>query len=546
MRKTLIIILGILSQSILFAQNSGQLHGNFQTDFQYYQKDTLIDAQVPPEKSAMMSYANFIYTLGNFTAGMRYEMYLNSPSGYDKRYNGLGIPYRFVSYTKDNLSLTVGNFYEQFGAGFVLRTYEDKSLGVDNSIDGVLVKVEPYNGVYLKALAGKQRFFWDKGEGIVRGVDGEININELIKKWSGNKTNMILGGSFVSKFQPDKDPIYKLPENVGAYAARMNLMSGGFNFHSEYAYKINDPSAENGMIYQNGQALMFSGTYTRKGFGVILQTKSLYNMGFRSDRTANLTNLSLGYIPAISKNHSFTMTAMYPYASQPNGETGLMADLFYRFKKKSFLGGKYGTKLAINYSRVQAIKKTALNDTTPIGQAGTLGYKQPQLFSFTNNRYFEDFNIEINKKFSKQLRGIFIYQNLFYNYDLLRGKNGHENVYANVGVADVTYRFTNTHALETQLQALFTEQDMGNWAMLMLEYTMAPHWFFAVIDQYNYGNEDKDKQIHYYNLSFGYNYKSSRIQIGYGKQRAGIFCVGGVCREVPAMYGLTVSMTSTF
>jgi len=545
MKNILFLILFFMGIGFLSAQNGGQLHGNFQTDFQYYQEDTLIGAEMPPEKSAMMSYANFIYTLGDFTAGMRYEMYLNAPAGYDKRYSGMGIPYRYISYSKDNLHLTAGNFYEQFGAGFVLRTYEDKAIGIDNSIDGILVKLKPYNGIYMKALAGKQRFFWDKGEGIVRGIDGEMNVNELVKKWSEHKTNLIFGGSFVSKYQVDKDPIYKLPENVGAYSGRINLISGKFNFQSEYAYKINDPSSDNNMIYQNGQALMFSGTYTQKGLGFMLQAKSLYNMSFRSDRTANLTNLTIGYIPAISKNHSYAMTAMYPYANQPNGETGLVVDLFYKFKKKSLLGGKYGTKLAINYSRVQAIDKKAINDTTEIGQAGTLGYKA-QIFSFTDERYFEDFNIEINKKFSKKLRGIFIYQNLFYNYNLLRGKSGHENVYTNVGVADITYRFTNTHALETQLQILVTKQDMGSWAMMMLEYTAAPHWFFALIDQYNYGNEEENMRIHYFNISFGYNYKASRIQIGYGKQRARIFCVGGVCREVPAMYGLTVSITSTF
>ena len=32
----------------------------------------------------------------------------------------------------------------------------------------------------------------------------------------------------------------------------------------------------------------------------------------------------------------------------------------------------------------------------------------------------------------------------------------------------------------------------------------------------------------------------------YGKQRAGVFCVGGVCRAVPASNGLTFSFTSSF
>jgi len=32
----------------------------------------------------------------------------------------------------------------------------------------------------------------------------------------------------------------------------------------------------------------------------------------------------------------------------------------------------------------------------------------------------------------------------------------------------------------------------------------------------------------------------------YGKQREGIFCVGGVCRNVPASNGVTLTITSSF
>jgi len=48
--------------------------------------------------------------------------------GYDAAYEGNGIPYRFANYKKDDLEVTVGNFYEQFGNGLILRTYEDKTL----------------------------------------------------------------------------------------------------------------------------------------------------------------------------------------------------------------------------------------------------------------------------------------------------------------------------------------------------------------------------------------------------------------------------------
>ncbi|MCT4623955.1 MAG: DUF6029 family protein, partial [Schleiferiaceae bacterium] len=38
----------------------------------------------------------------------------------------------------------------------------------------------------------------------------------------------------------------------------------------------------------------------------------------------------------------------------------------------------------------------------------------------------------------------------------------------------------------------------------------------------------------------------TRVQLGYGRQPSGIFCVGGVCRFVPASNGLQMSITSNF
>ena len=92
----------------------------------------------------------------------------------------------------------------------------------------------------------------------------------------------------------------------------------------------------------------------------------------------------------------------------------------------------------------------------------------------------------------------------------------------------------------------FTHQDHGSWATGLIEYTYSPHWFVAVMDQYNYGASHGEPKVHYYYASFGYIKNANRIQIGYGRQRAGIFCVGGVCRNVPAANGVTISITSSF
>lgn len=529
------------AQSVDEILSNGEIRGNFQLDMQYYQEDSLIGAQDVPEKVLSNGFLNLVYTNGSFSMGVRYESYLNALLGFPDGYRGNGLTYRFASFNKKRLSVTVGNFYEQFGNGLIFRTYEERGLGYDNMMDGVRVKYKLANGLSITGITGVQRVFFDYGEGIVRGIDAELSLNDAFPSLTESKTRIIVGASGISKYQPDQDSRYVLPENVGSGAARINLSHGYFNINAEYAYKANDPSADNGYIYKPGEALFLQTSYSRKGFGLVLAAKRNDNMSFRSDRTADQQNLLINYLPALTKQHTYNLLAtLYPYAVQLNGEIAYQADLIYKFEKGSVLGGKYGMDIQFNFATANNIDTISLNDEQTVRQ----GYKS-DWFS-VGEVYFKDFNTQLTKKFSKKVKGRFTYANLVYNKDVIEGKPGEPMVYANVGVADVTYKFNMHNSLRTEAQVLVTEQDQGDWATLLLEYSYSPHWFFALMDQYNYGNPDSKKQVHYYNASVGYNNGGNRITMSYGRQRAGIFCVGGVCRVVPASSGLYLSITSSF
>jgi hypothetical protein len=479
-------------------------------------------------------------------------------------------------YQGDFLEVTAGNYYEQFGNGLVFRTYEDRDLGYDNAMEGARVKVKPMPGVILTGIMGKQRVYWEVGDGIIRGIDGDFAINEMIPSLAESDNRITLGGSFVSKYQADESLTYELPENVAAGAGRLNFTRGNFGINSEYAFKSQDPSADNGNIYKNGSALLVNSNYSQKGFGLMLQYKWVDNMSFRSDRNAQLNNLSINYLPAISKNHSYALSAMYPYATQSYGEAGIQGEVFYKLKRESLLGGKYGTLVALNYSRIHDIKRDSLNSEFAIGQDGTDGYTTSFL-SMSDSLFSQDINIEITKKFSKKIKGIFTYQHVDYNLGVIQG-HGYQHgnmVNANTFIADITWKIKPKHSLRMEGQAMFTQtvdyitsanetvqikQDYGNWATLMLEYSVSPHWFFALSDQFNFISSDDElaentmlyvhneelQRNHYYTVAMGYSKGSNRIQLSYGKQREGILCVGGVCRPVPAAYGFNISISSTF
>ena len=552
MKKIILFILTVLLLNHAYSQNEtqanyGSISGNFQSEAQYYITDSLIGATAPIEKTLANSWANITYTLKNFSAGVRYEGYLNSILGYPNsggRNDGIGFPHRWANFVVDKFEFTVGNFYEQFGNGLVLRSYEEKRLGVDNSLDGFRVKYNPAQGVYLKTLIAKQRFYWEHGPGIVRGFDGEIQFNDLIEKFAESDLRISLGGSFVSKFQKEESPIYNLPKNVAASAGRIDIRYNGLAINSEYAYKINDPGADNNYIFKNGQAFMVNASYSQKGLGIVLSTKWVDNMAFRSDRNASLTDLNINLLPELTRNHVYMLPAFYPYASQPKGEWGAKAEIMYKIPKGNLLGGKYGTTILVNYSRVHNIDKQAINDTLPLDAPGTLGYNT-SFFSIGKELYFQDAHIEINKRWTKKLYTNLSYVNLLYNYNILRGTTGHENVNAHIAIADITYKFKPQLALKSEFQHMYTKQDEGSWAMALFELTTSG-WFFTVLDNWNYGNPDKNHRPHYFNVGFGHISGATRIQLTYGKTRAGVMCIGGVCRNVPASNGISLSISSTF
>jgi hypothetical protein len=529
------------------ANNAGEIHGNVQAEATYYNPDSSIGAPPVPEKILMNSFANINYTKGNFSAGIRYESYLNTLQGYDTRYKLNSIPYRYAKYSVDELEVTVGNYYEQFGSGMILRAYEEKGLGIDNAFDGLRLKYT-VNGFYLKGMVGTQRNYGTQGAGIVRGFDGEVNLGEAIKKWAESPTQIKIGGSFVSKYQsgevitlPSGQPI-KVPLNVGASAGRISVSRKKINLTGEYVFKINDPSSRNGYIYKPGEALLINASYSQKGFGLLMGVKRVDNFSFKSDRTAGRSDLDISSIPMLAKTHTYSLLAFYPYATQPTGEVGYQIDLQKKIKKETLLGGKYGTDIAINYSGANGLDTTIVTEAQC--DSGRLGYKSN--YFGMGDTYFQDINIELTHKFNHKFKLMLIYANQVYNKDVIQGEPGAEIIYSNIAMTQLSYKISDAKSIRMELQHLSTRQDQKNWAMGLIEYATGEHWQIAVQDMYNYGNDIATERFHYYNALIIYTKSSTQIQLGYGKRRAGIFCVGGVCRFVPASNGISLLVTSSF
>lgn len=552
MKKQLVILAmalmmagGAVAQGIM----GGHVTGNIQLDGQISRADSIIGSSDVPEKLLLNGRADILYTNGDFSAGLRFEIYQNPLLGFNAQYKGQGLPNYFVSYQGRRLSVTAGTFYEQFGSGMILRAYEDRYLGLDNSLLGFNVNYRPIDGITLKGVIGKQRCYWEHGRGLVRGLDAEVSLNSIIKPWREGKTRVTIGGGFVSRYEEDEtilaeDPTMKLnlPLNVGAGAVRLDFSHGGWNVQAEYARKGQDPNAINEYIYKPGDALMINASYSQRGFSANVQAKRVDNMAFKSVRSESGEMLYINYIPSITKQHTYSFLSMYPYATQNTGEMGLQGDIMWKIKKGTALGGKYGLDLHLNGSII-----TGLGMDSIYGGAGTYGYDSK--FFHTGDLYYSDVSLEIAKKFSKAVKATATYGFVVFN-PIVEGHAG-ANHHNHVVVGDVTWKVNKKNVLRFEAEWMgsdskydpeIDDKRAGDWIMGLVEYNIGRHWFVSLSDQYAYN----DGRGNYYNLSVGYTKGASRFQLGYGKQREGIICIGGVCRQVPASNGLTFSLTTSF
>jgi hypothetical protein len=335
------------------------------------------------------------------------------------------------------------------------------------------------------------------------------------------------------------DALHKLnlPTHVNAFDVRARFQKGNVSLLAEYAGKSQDPSFDNGYIYRRGHVAMLSGSYSKRGVSLLLQVKRSDNMTFRSRRTMTGISSSINHLPAFTMEHTYTLPASYPYATNPNGEWAYQAEGAYTFKPKTLFGGRYGTTLKLEFSHVHAIDQ---QPKTLNGQvAGSDGYHS-DFWKWGSQTYYQDLNVQVEKRITKSLRVNLMYMNQLYNMTAIEGEGG--MIHADILVGEAKYRISPHLSLRSELQYLFTKQDEGDWAFGLLELSMAPHWMVSISDNYNVG----DTHVHYYMGSVAYSTGAHRLQVGYGRTRASYQCSGGVCRFVPASKGLSLSYNYNF
>ena len=587
-RSCLLAMLCSVSLSLM-AQDDMQgkkisFHGNIQSDIlTFAQEDNKIGTGTYADKFMTNTYAELSMQSKYLQAGLRFE-YLEHPlPGFEPEFKGWGIPNFYVKGSYRWAELTLGDFYEQFGSGLILRTYEERSLGIDNSLRGGRLVMHPYQGINVKLIAGQQRYYWhhrnmDNSLSWTYGGDIELNVDRWIKPMNENGTCLTLGFSAVNNHagreenlivsRPMDEPgnasgpagmaNYHLvmPSDVTAFDVRANLQKGNYNFLAEYAWKSHDPSSSNNYTYNKGNTLLLSGSYSRRGMSLLLQAKRSEDMAYRSLRMIEKgsTACFINHLPAFTQQHTYALAALYPYATQMTpGEWAFQAELGYNFKRKTALGGKYGTNIKLNFSHLRGIEQT-----TDALHQNKASYDAPKsrFFQMGPDTYYQDISLMLEKRLTRSFKMNFMYANQRYNQSVVEG-HGDKAVKSNIFVLEGNYKISRKVTLRGEAQYLHTRQDQKDWWYGLLELSVLPHLMFTISDQFNAnvptftpdGSIDESKgtnKVHYLMGAVTYTHKAHRLQMSYGKTRSGYNCSGGVCRYVPASKGLMASYSFNF
>lgn len=550
-----------------YAQNDKgvTLHGSIQSDWAVPQNDDNIGTEHSDDAVLTNTYVDLMMQSKYVDAGVRLE-YLQHPlQGFEAGFKGWGVPHGYVKGKIKGADMTVGTFYEQFGSGLLLRSYQERSLGIDNSLLGARVHVDAVKGLDIKALAGVQRRYWDWDmNSWVYGVDAEFNVDQYSQSMRDHNFNWMIGGSWVGKHQPADDVLiggtnYKLnmPENVNSFNVRTALQKDNFSALAEYAWKDQDPSFDNGYTYHRGHVEMLTLTYSKKGISAQASAKRSEDMSFRSNRGTYGISSYINNMQAFAYQHTYALPALYPYATQYGkndgttlvpGEWAFQGSFAYSLFpwNKTKQGKKYTSKMKLNFSHIRGLDYEAA-DKQFGSTFGTDGYTT-KYFGMSDEPYYQDINVQLDQKLGNRWKLNLMYMRQTYNQDIIEGHGG--EIKSNIYVGEAKWNINKKFTLRGELQYLNVANNhlSGDWVYALIELSVLPKLMFTVSDQYGrpYINGQYSKRQHYYMGSVTFTHKSHRLMMGYGRTRAGFNCSGGVCRWVPASYGVQASYNYSF
>ncbi|NNC96323.1 MAG: hypothetical protein HKN92_12255 [Chitinophagales bacterium] len=543
MRSIIILAITITCFTCPTVAQSGYFSGDLDLRTDFYVKDSAIGAVGTPHyenlKSSIDGWLQLNYTNPDFQfeAGLRLDLFVNSNLPQPGiPFSGQGIGSWYLKKQINDLKVTGGYFYDQFGSGMIFRSYEERALAIDNPLLGLHLEYDLNENWRLKGFGGVQKNKFDLRKPLILGlnIDGFIELNENVQTVPGfsilNRTIDQESMDFmVSTLESQPEASRFIPKyNVYSFGVYNTLNFKNFSWYIEGAYKTEEAIVgEDGatLINTDGHVVYTTLTYSKKGFGITGQFKRTENFVMRTSPNESLFDGVLNFIPPVSRQNSLTLPARYFAPSLDLEEIAYSIDVTTTPVK--------GYSIDISLSEVRDFK---FEDHAGEEDEAELFFREA----------YVDFQIKKWKKVKPTIG----FQYAVYNEEIYLGE-GVTDVVSYTPFAEVVYRIDRKKSLKIQAQYQNVKKDFGEWLYGFIEFSIAPKWSISVSDMWNFNpnlarDDRPDEKLHFYSLFTSYTHKANRFTLSFVRQVEGIVCTGGVCRFEPAFSGAKFSVNSTF
>lgn len=505
-------------------------------------------------------YLKVDYRLDRFSVGVQIDGYLPGLYGYDqytyqrRSSNLTAFITKYVQWEDQNWGVRIGDIYDQFGSGLIFRTYEDRALGFNNALAGGRAYYNFNNMVNVKVLAGLPRLYDSRSKNPVWGADLSLSISDMAGWYDGL---ISIEGSYVGRYQKGATELFPDKENVsGMDSDVVNMVSGranfeykGFSLRGEYVAKLNNDKFNPSLNASKGNVINIDLGYNYKRFSASATFRRQVNM----TAPIELVEMGIGggntinYIPIITRQHTYSLANLNPYRGtnvHTGGEIGGQFDVYYSLRNPK-ARGKYWNFHA-NFSMFNSMDHK-LGDMNMEGR----------------NAWIE-FNFDVERQWNKKFKTTFLYAYQRWDEEINHYDSPHAHYCdSHIFVADMTYKINKRHSVRVELQYLNSNDYEGDWLAGTIEYNFAPKFSVYVSDMWNceamqdgnYGNGiwnsdtleyDGNALLHYYQVGASFTHDFLRLQLSYGRNRAGYVCSGGSCRYQPAFTGANLALTLSF
>lgn len=464
---------------------------------------------VESKQEILENWLNVDYSLGMFSTGLRFEVF--QPNDPDPSISRGKEKYAEVDYlyfkadigeSKEGLEIIGGNYYTLFGRGMVLKSYEDRSIRIDNNLLGVKVAGK-YAGFVLTGLSGSAANASNERKDILHAADLEY------RGWKPLKTGLTVA----SNLSPSDEVARTTMASLRVLPSFWDI-----DIYGEYTAKFNEDI--NQEIFNGSETIVGQGFYGNLNFylgdlSLLGEYKYYDNIAFTSEDGTIYYNTP----PSVRLEYTYILPNRHPSPLNQANEKGFQVVAGYNLSDETYLTGAYTQTTTLSSSSYyQRVNQIDIPISTQLEEVYVTG-QQDWSESLTTIAAFA-----YNEELATNTKNITpILENRFYFGDV----NTIKVVLEHQHVTDKTT----------------TEEYYSD--VLNVEYLRSPNFSVAVVTELQTKEPEPDRIVRKFWGFIQAGYKiggHSDISLLVGTRQAGNICIGGVCRYEPAFQGVELKL----